>query len=175
MEFVYEDPSDEQDIYEITAPSDSVSHFPAVSGGRYETVESPHGGYRPPVVPQTIEESSRVAPLTPGSLEPTPDGDLQRSPLTSTSELSTRVREWPAGNVYGSIEGRQQDVTSPSAFRNSFSSSVPPALSERTPGSTSGERLWPLADKDEALLLRHFVAKLSLWVYLSFLIAHSRV
>ena len=175
MEFVYEDPSDEQDAYEVTAPSDSLSTFPAISGGRYQTVESPHEGYSPPVVPQTIEASPHVAPLTPGSLGPTPDGESQRPPLISTSELTPSVPAWPTRHVYGSREGRQQDVTSSSAFRNSFSSSVPPALSEQTPGSTSAERLWPLADRNEALLLRHFVSKLSLWVCFSFLIPKSRV
>lgn len=165
VEFVYENPSDEQDTLD-TEVSDVFSHISPTSQGEYAPTGSSEESYAPTTVHHSFQESSPHSPLVPRPREATADVTASNNntpplTLTSVSGSTPRVSVWSPKHTDRAPHERLRDVSTEPPLSRSFSSSI--ELSQ-SPDTISGNRHWPPANENEALLLRHFVAKLSLWV-----------
>jgi hypothetical protein len=160
---VYEYPSDEQvsptivdSGGELRPPSRSEEPQTSLTGNQLEPYHS--------IYPRLHEHS--LPPLY-RSFDPTPEvagssSNTPEPPASSGSDWIQNANVWQPGSTESNTQ-RDDQIGSPRrVFRRSISNSLP--LSPQVSDILSGKRLWPLEDENEALLLRHFVAKLSLWV-----------
>lgn len=165
MEFVYEHPSDEQ-ISPATIDSGDLS-LP-VSQADEPQSRPPENQAEPyqTIYPRIHEDSLPSPPLY-NSLDSTSEivGCRSRTPEPPASSGSEWIRNdniWQPRSTQNNTPRNDQDETVEEEPRGSLSDSL--SLSPQISSTVSGKRHWPLEDENEALLLRHFVAKLSLWV-----------
>ena len=112
---------------------------------RREPSQSPNAIHRPPnPVSYRLWEERTVSNPSEVSLNPIPL--LSSNPLTIQGILNKSVTDSPHLQV------------DPLYSKDENSPSIPPIHSDRP--------VWPLADPAEALLLRHFVQNLAIWVRL---------
>lgn len=168
VEFVYEDPSDEPSPFEavdshvlssrVSLSAELRASPPANQQGQYITVY------------QTLQERSLPSPPFYGSLEGTSaragSANNTAGPPSPRSEWIRNTDIWQSENTNRNTQGGRQAVSTDVSTGGSFSSPLP--SSPQTPNTVCPKKHWPLTDESEAILLRHFVAKLSLWVKLLF-------
>jgi len=87
-----------------------------------------------------------------------------RAASTSSLALSAVGSEWPRHSTRSPQNRLLRNAPIELQRSSSFTSSTPRVLRQSCGTPSSRSRSWPLADENEALLLRHFVTKLSLWV-----------
>ncbi len=142
MEFIYENPSTieipseavESDIYASPISSDTPS---CISPQRAESQHIPNQ-------PRLSNEKSNIRP-------------------SSISASTPGLLGWQSLQDDEDIQNGPRDTSGETPLRDSFRNSIA-ALSPQSLTNSSRNQHWPPADKSEALLFRHFVAKLSLWV-----------